>query len=245
MMDRGLFNAVGISLLVHGLVLGLGGGAHSRVVEAPRLIEARLAPEPPPAQPPEPPRPQSVRPAAPVAEPLRPARLHPSPPVARPAPAPRLVTEQRSELSPPVHVPSPSPSVVSALALASDSALPASPAAPSRAGAAAGPPAGAGPAAYSPPGFGASYLHNPKPAYPLMARRRGLEGVVRLDVRVSAEGIPTAVKVRDSSGHESLDEAALTAVWHWRFSPARRGGEPVEGAVVVPVRFNLEGDTSG
>jgi protein TonB len=79
----------------------------------------------------------------------------------------------------------------------------------------------------------------------MMARRRGLEGVVRLDVRVSSEGIPTAVKVRESSGHESLDEAALTAVWHWRFSPARRGGEPVEGAVVVPVRFNLEGDAAG
>ena len=109
----------------------------------------------------------------------------------------------------------------------------------------AGPVANAGAPAYSPPGFGASYLHNPKPAYPIMARRRGLEGVERLDVRVSAEGIPIAVKVRESSGHESLDEAALTAVWHWRFSPARRGGEPVEGAVVVPVRFNLEGDSAG
>ncbi|MBL8458292.1 MAG: energy transducer TonB [Zoogloea sp.] len=114
-----------------------------------------------------------------------------------------------------------------------------------RAGGPAGSSGAAGAVAYSPPGLGASYLHNPKPAYPLLARRRGLEGVVRLDVRVSAEGIPIAVKVRESSGHESLDEAALTAVWHWRFSPARRGGEAVEGAVVVPVRFNLEGETAG
>lgn len=105
---------------------------------------------------------------------------------------------------------------------------------------------GTGPApAYVPPSFGASYLHNPKPAYPLMARRRGLQGLVRLDVKVNAEGIPIAVKVKDSSGHESLDEAALTAVWHWRFAPARRGGDAVEGSVVVPVRFNLDGESAG
>ena len=97
------------------------------------------------------------------------------------------------------------------------------------------------PAPYAPPSFGARYLDNPKPAYPMVARRRGLEGTVRLEVRVSAEGIPTSVKVRDSAGHEALDEAATTAVWHWRFVPARRGGEAVEGVVVVPIRFRLGG----
>ncbi|MBS0347190.1 MAG: energy transducer TonB [Proteobacteria bacterium] len=107
-------------------------------------------------------------------------------------------------------------------------------------------PTGAGGAAsaYSPASFNAGYLHNPKPAYPMMARRRGLEGIVRLDVRVSVEGIPTAVKVRESSGHDSLDEAATTAVWHWKFVPAKRGGEPIEDTVVVPVRFRL-GDDAG
>lgn len=95
---------------------------------------------------------------------------------------------------------------------------------------------------YSPPSFGARYLDNPKPAYPMLARRRGLEGTVRLEVRVSAEGIPTAVRVRESAGHEALDEAATTAVWHWRFVPARRGGEAVEGVVVVPIRFRLGDD---
>ena len=76
----------------------------------------------------------------------------------------------------------------------------------------------------------------------MLARRRGLEGTVRLEVRVSAEGIPTAVKVRDSAGHEALDDAATTAVWHWRFVPARRDGEAVEGVVVVPIRFRLSED---
>ena len=40
-------------------------------------------------------------------------------------------------------------------------------------------------------------------------------------------------------------EAAITAVWHWKFMPARRGGEAVEGTVVVPIRFRLGADDAG
>ena len=78
-----------------------------------------------------------------------------------------------------------------------------------------------------------------------MARRRGLEGVVRLDVRVSIDGRPVSVKVRESAGFEALDEAAVSAVSHWRFVPARRGSEPVEASVIVPVRFRLSGEEAG
>lgn len=241
MTDRGLIYAVVVSVVAHGLVLGFGGGFHGQRVEAPRLLEARLAPEPPPVHAPEPPRSQPVKSPAPVV-PQRQASARPPQAHAHAAPVPQLMTAPRADAATPAvsATPSPAPApVLAATAVAAPVAVAAG------AGVPAAPSANSGAAAYSPPGFGASYLHNPKPAYPIMARRRGLEGVVRLDVRVSAEGIPIAVKVRESSGHESLDEAALTAVWHWRFSPARRGGEPVEGAVVVPVRFNLEGDSAG
>lgn len=240
-MDKGLVYAIGASIVAHGLVLGFGGGLHTASTEAPRILEARLAPEPPPAHAPEPPRPQAARPAVPVSQP-RQVSARPPQVVRHTAPVPHLMTDQRADVSAPAVVATSSPAPTP---LASVMSPPAPAAASGSTGTPAGPSVNTGGAAYSPPGFGASYLHNPKPAYPMMARRRGLEGVVRLDVRVSAEGIPTAVKVRESSGHESLDEAALTAVWHWRFSPARRGGEPVEGAVVVPVRFNLEGDAAG
>lgn len=235
MMDRSLTYAVVVSLAAHGLVLGFGGGKLRQEVEAPRVLEARLTPEPPPARLPEPPRPQPVKsPAA-----LAPQRqVNTRSPQAQPhaKPVPHLMTAPRADAEAPAVSATPHPAPEPALAATAVAA---------GAGTSAAPSANGGAATYSPPGFGASYLHNPKPAYPIMARRRGLEGLVRLDVRVSAEGIPVAVKVRESSGHESLDDAALTAVWHWRFSPARRGGEPIEGVVVVPVRFNLEGDPAG
>jgi protein TonB len=82
-------------------------------------------------------------------------------------------------------------------------------------------------------------LNNPKPPYPLAARRRGLEGRVLLAARVSTDGVCAEVRLRQSSGHALLDEAALTTVRRWRFVPARRGETPVESWVNVPISFRL------
>lgn len=80
---------------------------------------------------------------------------------------------------------------------------------------------------------------NPKPAYPAYARRRGIEGRVVLRVEVTAEGGAGAVAVVESSGHDSLDEAAVTAVRRWRFHPAVRDGVPVPSTLRVPITFRL------
>jgi protein TonB len=77
------------------------------------------------------------------------------------------------------------------------------------------------------------------PVYPEIARRRGQQGRVVLQVRVSTEGMPDAVTVAESSGYASLDAAALAAVQRWRFAPATRGGTPVPAVAEVPVRFRL------
>ncbi|RMD68336.1 MAG: energy transducer TonB, partial [Gammaproteobacteria bacterium] len=84
-------------------------------------------------------------------------------------------------------------------------------------------------------------LANPKPRYPRLARRRGLEGEVLLEVKVGSAGLPLRVRVVRSSGHPVLDRAALEAVSRWRFAPARRGGIPVTATTRIPVRFRLEG----
>ena len=88
--------------------------------------------------------------------------------------------------------------------------------------------------------FDADYLHNPKPAYPAIARRRGEEGKVLLKVRVSSLGEALNVVVSKSSSYELLDTAAVEAVSRWRFVPARRGDEAVESSVIVPLTFALE-----
>lgn len=47
------------------------------------------------------------------------------------------------------------------------------------------------------------------------------------------------VSVASSSGHDLLDDAAVEAVNHWHFVPAKRGGQPVDSWVNVPINFNL------
>lgn len=231
--DRGVLAALAASLALHGVALGLGGLAPTGVTTPPRVLEARLVQnELPPEKPKAPPR-QAPLPRQPRPDVAKSQLRHPAAPVVS-APT-RLLSEAPAE-RPAVAVSG--PSTASPVVAVQGGASTASTASPAAAGSGSAPSA----PAYSPPGFGAAYLRNPKPAYPMMARRRGLEGIVRLEVRVSVEGIPTAVRVRESSGHESLDEAATTAVWHWKFVPAKRGGEPIEDTVVVPVRFRLADD---
>jgi protein TonB len=85
----------------------------------------------------------------------------------------------------------------------------------------------------------ANYLSNPRPEYPAPSRAQGEQGVVYLYIRVSAEGKTHSVALHKSCGYARLDQAAMEAVQRWRFVPARQGGRPVAGAVIVPVRFDL------
>jgi len=97
------------------------------------------------------------------------------------------------------------------------------------------------PQEYSEPIYSAAYLNNQPPAYPLTARRRGIEGTVLLRVEIHAHGHCQQVHVKRSSGHAVLDRAAVEAVRQWRFVPARRGNLAVTAAVEVPITFRLDG----
>ena len=83
------------------------------------------------------------------------------------------------------------------------------------------------------------YRSNPPPEYPVEARRLHQEGLALLGVEVSAEGHPTSVHIKRSSGVSVLDQAALDAVRRWTFEPARVGGLPMASSVDVPIRFSL------
>jgi TonB family protein len=63
---------------------------------------------------------------------------------------------------------------------------------------------------------------------------------VHVEADVDEQGIPTAVRVRRSSGCGILDGAAAGAVREWRFSPARIAGKAARQRVVVPIEFRLK-----
>jgi protein TonB len=81
---------------------------------------------------------------------------------------------------------------------------------------------------------------NRRPTYPEASRRRGEQGVVRLELFVDQVGRITEVRVVESSGFAALDTAALEAVRDWRFRPAQRAGLPVVARIIHPVHFRLE-----
>lgn len=81
--------------------------------------------------------------------------------------------------------------------------------------------------------------HNPAPIYPEEARTLNIEGHVELRAQVLITGRVGKIEVLQSSGYDVLDRAARDAIRKWLFTPARKGMEPVESSVVVPVNFQL------
>jgi TonB family protein len=85
------------------------------------------------------------------------------------------------------------------------------------------------------------YKINPKPSYPMIARRKGYEGVVLLKVWVLENGKVGKIELQKSSNYEMLDKSAMKAVENWIFIPGKKGGEPVPSWVTVPIKFQLSG----
>ena len=83
--------------------------------------------------------------------------------------------------------------------------------------------------------YDADYLNNPAPGYPQLSRRLGEEGQVMVRAQVSADGKVLSVELKQSSGFERLDEAALKAVAKYRFTSIGH-----VSFVVVPIKFNLK-----
>lgn len=184
------------------------------------VMNADLLPPPPP------PKVEPVRPPPPP-----PPRKAPPPKPLQPSPPPPLpvLSSQAADApampAPPLEAPKPPPPAA---------APPPQPAPPVAA------PRPAPEPALEPPRFQAAYLSNPPPAYPIAARRRGIEGTVLVHAEVSAEGACLRAELKKSSGAEMLDQAALEAVRKWRFVPAKRGPVAVVAWVEVPVTFKLE-----
>ena len=90
------------------------------------------------------------------------------------------------------------------------------------------------------PDYVAGFLQKPEPDYPWQARRMGIEGRVVLHVEILQNGEAGRIEIRQSSGHDILDQAAIKAVARARFTPARIAGAPVTAWAEVPIRFQLK-----
>ena len=56
---------------------------------------------------------------------------------------------------------------------------------------------------------------------------------------VGIDGSALRVEIHKSSRHRELDQEAMKAVKQWKFNPEVRDGRPVEGRVLVPIKFTL------
>ena len=81
---------------------------------------------------------------------------------------------------------------------------------------------------------------NRPPAYPSLARKRGWQGTVLLEVDVQSDGMVKNIQIKKSSSYNLLDREALDVVRKWHFSPGLKSGEPVPMKVIVPIHFLLQ-----
>ena len=81
---------------------------------------------------------------------------------------------------------------------------------------------------------------NPAPQYPSMARRRGWEGTVLLRVFVNDLGKVDEITINQSSGHSTLDRAAIKTVMKWQFEPAAKNDKNISSTIIIPIEFKLK-----
>ena len=83
-------------------------------------------------------------------------------------------------------------------------------------------------------------LNEVLPVYPDSARRRGIEGYVKLAFTITADGKVENVRVVESSPARVFDREARRAALRWRFAPRSEGGQLVAREAVKKLEFRLE-----
>lgn len=197
------------------VALATGPDAPAPDAPAPAAAPAPADLAPPPAPAPDPVRPDME----PDTPPVPPVAQDPPPPPAAPAPAP-----------------APAPSSPSAPS-------PAASAGPGAQGPPA-PAAGGAPAARAGADYARALLTRLQRAviYPRAARRRGAEGIVRVEVVLAADGGLVTVRVAEGAGDAALDEAALALVRRVAPFPPVPVALLTGGrfAFIAPIQYRLE-----
>jgi TonB family protein len=80
-----------------------------------------------------------------------------------------------------------------------------------------------------------------RPDYPLDAFHARVQGSVDVMVTIAVDATVKEAHLYQSSGNDSLDRAAVEAVRHYVFRPARRDAEIVEAQAVVTIDWQILG----
>ncbi len=79
----------------------------------------------------------------------------------------------------------------------------------------------------------------PKPSIPDDLRKDALDKTCTAEFVVGPDGAPTDVQIVDKTGVDELDRIAQQTAKQWRFKPATRDGQPVEGRVRLQIEFQV------
>jgi protein TonB len=75
--------------------------------------------------------------------------------------------------------------------------------------------------------------------YPAKSQDAGEQGNVVLSVNVGRDGLPSRIRVAQSSGFADLDTAAVETAINWHYVPATHDGEPHPQEIAVQVVYRL------
>jgi bla regulator protein blaR1 len=73
------------------------------------------------------------------------------------------------------------------------------------------------------------------PSYPAEAKKKGIEGIVQLDVRITAAGAVEDVKV--TKGRSELNDSAVSAVRQWKYEA---GPQDTRATLTINYRLSKE-----
>lgn len=217
-MSRNLRIVLAVLLLHGGVLWALQSGLLRKVAElvVPAEILVEMA-APEAAQPEKP---------APVPAPVA-AKLPQAKPTAQPTPTTLAVQDTTPTATELAYVPMSTTAATAHAATSTQASAPNLQAAPA-------------PATLVLPSSDADYLNNPRPPYPPMSKRLREQGKVVVRTLIGVDGTAQQAEIKQSSGFDRLDQAALTTALRWRYVPGKRAGVPETMWFNLPFTFVLE-----
>lgn len=78
------------------------------------------------------------------------------------------------------------------------------------------------------------------PSYTRRARKKKQQGIVALNLVIDENGLVSEVTLARGIEGSDLNQAALEAARHWRFSPALKNGRPVSTRQAIRLEFSID-----